>query len=196
MLSAERVRRVLAAAVIVALLGATNVACAMKEPEKKMTAREGRDKAVELVMSTAGQLDVTGWWPRNGVAWAQECSLGGGKIGASYGYDRWAPRGADPAGDAQRVVDYWESLGMTVRVVDQGGPVVYGEGGSVLRAEFDTNASDNSYSVGAVARCAPGDAVRLNDEDEAEREKGAVLPGDEGIVIQDDPRFTPDPNAR
>jgi hypothetical protein len=190
--------RTLAAATAVLMMGMTITACAEKEPEnttsektaseQTMPAREGRDRVVELVINTTKQLDVTGWWPRNGVAWAQECSPGEGEEGASYGYDRWAPQGTAHIEDAKRVAEYWESLGMTVRTVNPTThPTVFAEGGPVLRAEFDTDASDKSYSIGATAPCSPGDAVSLNDEDEAERNQGKVLPGDEGIVIREDP---------
>jgi hypothetical protein len=190
--------RILTAATAVLMMGMTITACAKKEPgntmsekatsERTMTAREGRDRVVELVMNTTKQLDVTGWWPRNGVAWAQECSPGEGEEGASYGYDRWAPQGTEHIEDAKRVAEYWESLGMSVRTVNPTThPTVFAEGGPVLRASFDTDASDKSYSIGATAPCSPGDAVALNDEDEAERNQGKVLPGDEGIVVREDP---------
>ena len=161
-------------------------------PEETISAREGRDRVVELVFNTAEQLDVTGWWPRNGVAGAQECapesSLGRGDATASYSYDRWAPQGTDHVGDAKRVADYWESLGMNVRTVNPTThPTVFGEGGPVARAEFDTYAADQSYMVGATAPCSPGDAFTLNEEDEAERDQGKVLPGDEGLVLQEEP---------
>ncbi|CEA08788.1 hypothetical protein BN1051_02146 [Arthrobacter saudimassiliensis] len=161
-------------------------------PEETISAREGRDRAVELVFNTAEQLDVTGWWPRNGVAWAQECtpksSRGLEHATASYSYDRWAPRGTDHIGDAKRVAEYWESLGMSVRIINPTThPTVFGEGGPVARAEFDTYAADQSYMVGATAPCSPGDAFTLNEEDEAERDQGKVLPGDEGLVLQEEP---------
>ncbi|WP_146361245.1 hypothetical protein [Arthrobacter yangruifuii] len=162
-------------------------------PEETISAREGRDRVVELVFNTTEQLDVTGWWPRNGVAAADECipksRSGIEHATASYSYDRWAPQGTDHVGDAKRVAEYWESLGMSVRTVNPAkDPVVFGEGGPVARAEFDTDASDQSYSIGATAPCSPGDAVTLNDEDEAERDQGKVLPGDEGLVLQDPPQ--------
>ncbi|MET4097379.1 hypothetical protein [Arthrobacter sp. UYCu712] len=157
-------------------------------PETTITAREGRDRVVDFVINTTKQLDVTGWWPRNGVAGAQECSLGNGEEGASYGYDHWAPQGTDHIEDAKRVAEYWKSLGMTVRTVNPTThPTVFAEGGPVLRAEFDSDASDKSYSIGATAPCSSGDAVALNDEDEADRNQGKVLPGDEGIVVREDP---------
>ncbi|MBP3044496.1 hypothetical protein KKR91_12995 [Arthrobacter jiangjiafuii] len=171
----------------------TITACAEKEPTTAISAREGRDRVVELVFNTAEQLDITGWWPRNGSAAAQECtpesSHGREDATASYSYDRWAPRGTDHIGDAKRVADYWESLGMTVRTVNPTThPTVFAEGGPVLRAEFDTYASDESYSIGATAPCSPGDAFTLNVEDSAERDQGKVLPGDEGLVLQEPPQ--------
>jgi hypothetical protein len=190
--------RILTAATAVLMMGMTITACAEKEPsttmsddatpEETISAREGRDRVVELVINTTKQLDVTGWWPRNGVAWAQECSLGTGGKGAGYGYDHWAPQGTNHIEDAKRVAEYWKSLGMTVRTVNPTThPTVYGEGGPVLRASFDTDRLREYYDVGAVAPCSPGDAVTLDDEDETERKQGKVLPGDEGVVVREDP---------
>ncbi len=194
--------RTLTAAIVVLMMGMTITACAEKEPEttmsekttpeKTITAREGRDRVVELVINTTKQLDVTVWWPRNGVAGAQECSLGNGEEGATYGYDHWAPQGTEHIEDAKRVAEYWESLGMTVRTVNPTThPTVFAEGGPVLRASFDTNAADKSYRVGATAPCSAGDAWELNVEDQAERDQGKVLPGDEGVIPKADPRDTP-----
>ncbi|MCQ1999369.1 hypothetical protein [Arthrobacter zhaoxinii] len=170
----------------------TITACAEKEPSTAISAREGRDRVVELVFNTADQLAVTGWWPRNGAAAADECipksRSGIEDATASYSYDRWAPRGTDHVGDAKRVAEYWESLGMSVRTVNPTThPTVFAEGGPVLRAEFDTYASDESYSIGATAPCSPGDAWTLNEEDSAERDQGKVLPGDEGLVLKEEP---------
>lgn len=189
--------RLLTAATAVLMMGTTITACADKEPhtrmsnnatqEKVISARDGRDRVVELVINTTKQLDVTGWWPRNGVAGAQECSLGTDKKGASYGYDHWAPQGTDHIEAAKRVAEYWKSLGMTVRTVNPTThPTVFAEGGPVLRASFDTNAADKSYRVGATAVCSTGDAWELNVEDQAERDQGKVLPGDEGVVVRED----------
>ena len=174
-------------------MGMTLTSCAEDEPNtlsvKKISDREGRDRVVELVFNTAEQLDVTGWWPRNGAAWAQECtpesSHGRGDATASYSYGRWALQGTDHIGDAKRVAEYWESLGMTVSTINPTkDPVVFAEGGPVLRAEFDTDAPEQSYSIGATAPCSPGDAFTLNEEDSAARDQGKVLPGDEGLVLE------------
>ncbi|WP_181026435.1 hypothetical protein [Rathayibacter tritici] len=118
--------------------------------------------------------------------------MGDGMKGASYSYDLWAPAGTDVEGDARKVAEFWESLGMTVRVTDTTPrPTVYGEGGPVLRASFDTGAVENQYNIGAVMPCSPGDAEQLLDDDNAQRDAGAVLPGDEGVVPKPDPRDPP-----
>jgi hypothetical protein len=68
---------------------------------------------------------------------------------------------------------------------------VVGEGGPVLRAMFETDGPDDLYPTGDVAPYAPADAAALNDEDEAERKSGRILPGDEGIVRGEDPKDRP-----
>ena len=78
---------------------------------------------------------------------------------------------------------------MSVRAVNPTThPTVFAEGGPALQAEFDTYGSDESYSIGATAPCSPGDAFTLHEEDSAERDQGKVLPGDEGLVLQEEPR--------
>lgn len=162
------------------------------KPVNTMSPREGRDKVVEFVIETTKQLDIQGWWPRSGAASPDVCSLAGGETGASYSYSHWAPEGADFAGDAKKVAAYWESLGMVVRVEDSiPRPMVFGSGGPVLRAVFVTGGVEDSYHVDAEARCAPGDAVGMLREDNAQREAGAVLPGDEGVVLKPRSRQKP-----
>ncbi|PPF15555.1 hypothetical protein C5E02_00705 [Rathayibacter rathayi] len=187
--------------VAVVLLVGTMAGCAEREarPVSTMSPREGRDRVVEFVRDSAGRLDVEGWWPRSGAAVPDECGLGDGVKGASYSYAWWAPAGTDFEGDARKVADYWESLGMRVRVTDTTPrPTVYGEGGPVLRASFDTGAVENQYNIDAVMPCAPGDFGSLLDEDQAQRAAGVVLPGDEGIVLRPRPGQlipTPEPTA-
>ena len=147
-----------------------------------MTAREGRDKVVQLVQDSSKQLDVTGWWAR-GTASASPCESDPNNA-SQYSYRYWAPQGSDQRGDAQKIAAYWESLGMSVYVTgeDTDWPVVYGSGGPVLRASFDTSAAERSYQLGATAPCSPGDNVDFIREDDAARERGEVLPGDDVMV--------------
>lgn len=193
-------RSILPVAVSVSVIITTMSACAGEgvKPVNTMSPREGRDQVVELVVETSRRLNIEGWWPRNGVAAPDVCSLDGGGEGASYSYEHWAPQGTEFDEDARKVAAYWQSLGMSVRVTDSTSrPTVYAEGGSVLRASFMTSTTDNSYRIGAVARCAPGDAARLLDEDNAQREAGVLLPGDEGVVEKPSARrkIMPTPQA-
>ncbi len=182
--------RLVAVIAMLIAAGLTSASCAKDEAE--ITPREGRDQVVEFVKNTTVQTNMNGWWPRNGAAVAGECGLGNGAEGASYNFDLAAPNGSDHVATARLVADYWEWLGMTVRIVNPSKhPVVFGEGGPVLRAMFDTFGPDDLYLVGAVAPCAPGDAVMLNDKDEAERKSGKILPGDEGVVSGKEARVRP-----
>lgn len=186
-------------ALVMVVLTGTMSACTEEGANQVNTTspREGREKVVDLVVDTTKQLDIQGWWPRTGAAVPDVCSLAGGAEGASYSYAHEAPQGTDFLGDARSVAAYWESLGMSVRVVDSTPrPAVFGEGGPVLRASFDTGAADKTYRVDAVARCATGDAALMFSEDNAEREAGVVLPGDEGIVMKSNPwKNSPTPLA-
>ncbi|MGM1018925.1 MAG: hypothetical protein ACQEW8_15430 [Actinomycetota bacterium] len=137
---------------------------------------------IAFVEGTAELLGGEGWLPDHG-AWAEGCTLPNGDRGASYGYALLAEQGTDFDADAQKVAEHWESLGMNVRVVEQGGPVVYATGGPVVRAAFGTGPT--LYDVGAVAECVPGDSAELNEEDHAERAKGNVLPGDVDVYFHD-----------
>ncbi|MFF8819299.1 hypothetical protein ACF07D_15020 [Leucobacter sp. NPDC015123] len=147
-----------------------------------MTAREGRDKVVQLVKDSAQQLDVTGWWAR-GTASASPCE-GDPDNASQYGYAYWAPEGGDPHADAAKMAAYWESLGMSVYIAgaDKKHPGVFATGGPVLRASFDTGAAERSYRIGAIAPCSPGEDYLLNREDSAARKRGEVLPGDDVMV--------------
>jgi len=156
--------------------------CAGCTSEAEIGAREGRDRVVKLVVDTAGLLGGEAWNARKGAAWAEGCSLGGEVKGAHYSFDLWAPRGERGIEDARRVAAYWKTLGMNVWVTDTPYPTVFGEGGPALRASFMTGAPDNAYNVGAVAPCAPGDAFELNNRDDAARDRGHALPGDEFLV--------------
>ncbi len=145
----------------------------------KMTPREQRDVLVKFAWDTTERLSLSGWHPRN-VAWAQECGEGG----AAYAYDLWVPAGSDVIGDARKVQAYWESLGMSVRMVNgTTTPTLFAEGGPVLRASFDTDDVGGSYHVGGIAPCRPGDAYELNEQDNADRVAGKILPGDEGVEV-------------
>ncbi|GAA2845327.1 hypothetical protein FB468_3048 [Leucobacter komagatae] len=156
--------------------------CDTKPEEPELTAREGRDKAVQLVEDTSKEIDVTGWWAR-GPAYAGPCE-GDPDSSSQYSYAYWAPEGENPHADAEKIAEYWESLGMSVYIegAEKAHPGVFAAGGPVLRASFDTGAAERSYRIGAIAPCSPGAYHLFNEEDDAARELGELLPGDDVMV--------------
>ncbi len=165
-----------------------------------MTVREGRDAIVGLVGGTIQLLGTDGWYPRPFVH-AQGCRLDGNLKGARYVFDVWGPQGTDHIVDAKAVAEYWESLGMEVWIanLEKGNPVVFGSGGPVHNASFDTIGTNGLYSLGAVAHCSKGHDITLNDEDNAQRDDGIILPGDPGWIPQANGPITdelaPEPSA-
>ncbi|AZZ55728.1 hypothetical protein C5E08_07395 [Rathayibacter iranicus] len=171
-----------------------------EEERPTLTPQENRIALVQFVRDTAQQLDIDGWWPRNGSASPYDCTQANRDRGARYDFDLLAPRGPDERTDPTRaairehsadvVADYWRSLGMTVTILstDARYPTVYADGGPVHRASFATDGPNDSYMVGATSYCQPGDVTSIRDNDDAKRAAGAVLPGDEGTIDRNDPR--------
>lgn len=148
-----------------------------------MTPHEARDTVLNFVVDTSEHVDAENWSAETGAAVPQNCTLDNGEEGAAYQFRLWsADRSSDSMLEADRIVEYWDSLGMDTRVADHGGhPVVYGTGGPVVRASFDTDAAGESYSIGAVAPCTPGNAADLKREANTQREDGERVPGDEYV---------------
>ncbi|PPI47572.1 hypothetical protein C5E08_07850 [Rathayibacter iranicus] len=148
---------------------------------------------VEFVRDSAAVVPAEGWSTGEGAPRANVCGLGWGSTGAQFAYTYWALPNSDFNGDAQRVAEYWRSLGMSVRVTDSTPwPTVYGEGGPVLRASFDTSSSwDGRYSMDAVSRCEPGDSDELNRSYQRRQAEGEVQPGDEPSMSQEDQDWKP-----
>ena len=175
-------RLVRAASYLTAIVVVSTGCTATPNQEHAMDAVEHRDLVVNLVIDTTEQLDVEGWEASHGAAKPQGCTLDNGDEGTAYKFSLWADRGTSHEADAQRIVEYWESLGMDTRVVDHGGyPVVYATGGPVQRASFTTDAAQESYRVGAISYCAPGDATELRRAADERRKNGERFPGDEYV---------------
>lgn len=157
---------------------------------------DNRRGVVEFVRASAAAVPAEGWSTREGAPRASVCELDWGQKGARFVYNYWAFPNSDFSGDAQRVAEYWRSLGMSVRVTDSTPwPTVYGEGGPVLRASFDTSSSwDGRYSLGAVSRCEPGDSDELNRSYQRRLAEGEVQPGDEPSMSQEDRKWKPPPS--
>ncbi|MHC2184669.1 hypothetical protein ACVLV4_000293 [Rathayibacter agropyri] len=157
---------------------------------------DNRRGVVEFVRDSAAAVPAEGWSTREGAPRADVCGLGWGSKGAQFAYTYWAFPNSDFHGDAQRVAEYWRSLGMSVRVTDSTPwPTVYGEGGPVLRASFATSSAwDNRYRLGAVSRCEPGDSRELNRSYQRRLAEGEVQPGDEPSMSQEDRKWKPSPS--
>ena len=158
-----------------------------QQDDAQMTPHHGRDAVIQLVVDTTEQLDAGNWTAATGTATAQSCTMSNGDQGAAYQFVLWSTeRSNDVDSAAERVAKYWESFGATTRIVAHGSyPVVYGTDGPVKNTSFDTDAAGGTYSITAVAHCAPGDASQLKREAIEQRENGQILPGDEYVPTEE-----------
>ncbi|WP_153038831.1 hypothetical protein, partial [Rathayibacter tanaceti] len=181
-----RLLRALSAMLAVLLLSA----CGGSAP---VSPEENRSGVVEFVKESAAVVPGEGWSTNEGTPPADRCGLGWGRRGARFAYNYWARPGVDLEGDAQRVAEYWRSLGMSVRVTDSTPwPTVYGEGGPVQRASFATSSAwADRYSIGAVSWCEPGDWMALNRDFRRRAQEGEVQPGDEPRMSEEEQAWTP-----
>jgi len=125
-----------------------------------MTPQESRDALARTIAATAALIDGPDWAETSEPA-PQECETGWA-TGTKYGYAYSAPRpDRDRLADVEKVAEYWESLGMDIRIDIPSGPVVYGSGGPVQNISFSTDPGD--YGIGGTSLCAPGEPA---DEDE------------------------------
>lgn len=149
-------RTVMAVVVSTSFFGLS--ACTMSK-EATMSPSEARDALVRTIEDTAAQLDVHGW-NRDHAPEIGEC----GAQRANYAYGYGAPASdSDHAADAEVVADYWRSLGMQVRVVEDPLYVVYGAGGPVDGLSFSTAPGD--YYIAGESLCVPGDADEIRKQD-------------------------------
>ena len=143
-----------------AVLG-TMTACAGSK-EEEVSPEQARDALVSTVEDSAALLNVSGWtW--DGAPEVGNCGQSRGeRVNYTYGYGAPPPDG-DRASDAEKVADYWRSLGMEVRVVDEPLIVVYAKGGPVGGLSFSTAPGD--YHIAGTSLCVPGDAKAIRDQD-------------------------------
>lgn len=64
-----------------------------------LTPQENRVALVDFVRDTTRQLDIKGWWPRNGSASPYDCTGANRDRGARYDFDLLAPRGPEERTD-------------------------------------------------------------------------------------------------
>jgi len=127
-----------------------------------MSPEQARDALVSTVEESASLLNVRGWtW--DGAPEVGNCGQRSGeRVNYTYGYGAPPPDG-DRAADAQKIADYWRSLGMEVRVVDKPLIVVYASGGPVGGLSFSTAPGD--YHIAGTSLCVPGDASEIRKQD-------------------------------
>lgn len=103
--------------------------------EDVMSPEESRDVLVESIAETAALIEGPGW-VEDGEPSPQPCAVGGAR-GTKYAHGMWAPPQPDRdwLADVEKVAEYWESLGMDVRIV-RSGPAVFGSGGSGAEHQF------------------------------------------------------------
>lgn len=134
--------------VLIALIATASLAGCVQEEE--MTPGEARSSLIQITQDTAALLDVVGW-ERHGDATVGPCG-----DGVNWAYVESAPvPDSAPLDDAKTVADYWESLGITVRINTEKSPVVFGSGGPVTAISF--GAGPNTYNIAGTSACAPGD---------------------------------------
>lgn len=116
-----------------------------------------QDDLVNLVTKTATLVDPEGWSDLGKPSWGS-CSVDGGDgVRASWFYTR-EPL-TEHTSNAQRVADYWASLGMNVRVVSEPTVSVYAEGAAAASIAFHTE--PGLYSVSGTSVCVPGTSEEM-----------------------------------
>jgi hypothetical protein len=120
-----------------------------------MTPEQARDQTMSVLNGTISASGVPDWvLDGDGSAIPQQCNADG-EGGVTFGHGGYATTpGEDPAADAQRVADYWTSIGIESRIVSDPTPTVFGRGGPVNAISFGT-APGCTISLGGV--CVPGD---------------------------------------
>jgi len=145
------------------------------------TIEQARQDPIDLVTATTEILASDNWESASGTPWPGTCTLPNGEDGTYYSYSlRTDQRSYDMDADVQKVIDYWESLGVSTRIVDHGEyPTVYATGGPVVRASFMSKIPGaDKYKVGAVGGCAPGDSLELMQVENDRAEQRGIIPGD------------------
>lgn len=149
------------AAAVVALIAAVLLAgCTPNAKENPaVTPHEARDALVKTIHDTAARLAVEGW---NEDSAPDVAACDAAEPSVEYGYGYGAPSGTEHLADAEKVAAYWKTLGMSVRIVTEPDPVVFGTGGPVKAVSFSTAPGD--YYIDGTSLCVSGDIDTLSDE--------------------------------
>ncbi|MFG6278495.1 hypothetical protein [Microbacterium sp. 5K110] len=130
-----------------------------------MSPEDARDQALTILNGTIEAAGGSDWTLiRQGFAAPQECRVDN-QDGVSFAHGAFTTNlGADPAGDVQRVADYWTSLGIDSRIESRPVPAVFGSGGPVKAISFAT-APTYAISLGGI--CVPGNPYDYYDQSPA-----------------------------
>ncbi len=139
-------------------------ACA-NGPQEEITPEASRQALIAVVQDTATLLAADGWDEISPPVWGP-CSLDSDE-GANVAWAYAREPLTDHESNAKKVADYWESLGMAVRIVSEPAYSVYATGGPVDGLAFHTE--PGLYGLSGTSQCVPGDAVDLIDEQQGER---------------------------
>ncbi|MDQ1082302.1 MULTISPECIES: hypothetical protein [Microbacterium] len=122
-----------------------------------MTPEQARDQTMSVLDGTMAASGATGWVrDAQGEPIPQDCQIDD-RPGVTFGHGGYAGTpGTDPAADAQRVVDYWTSIGIDSRVVTDPVIVVFGSGGPVKAISFATSPT---YAISLGGICVPGNPL-------------------------------------
>ncbi len=143
---------------VLGILVAAATLASCSTPQGASTPAEQVEAQLTTVMyDTADQLNVGEWSPIGGRPRPAPCigtetSKFGWSIGADY-------QGKEPLEDAKVVRDYWQSLGMSARLVDGPNPSVYGSGAGAAAIEFSSG--PRRYSIWATSLCGAGNSADL-----------------------------------
>lgn len=141
----RRLAMITASALTIALAG-----CTVQSAER-ISADQARDALQWLISDTAEQLGDGPWNEVVGSPYASSC---GSADTVKFAYSVNTELGINPRADAEKVADYWSSLGMSVKLSD--GPVlaVFGSGGPVSVVSFGTGPA--LYSISGTSLCSTG----------------------------------------
>ena len=124
-----------------------------------MTPERAREQTLEILRATIAASGASDWvLDRDDVPLPQQCDIDG-KQGVGFNHGGYAvTEGSDPAADAQRVAEYWASVGIEARVVTDPVPRVFGGGGPVDAISFSTSPG---YTISVGGTCVPGNAFEF-----------------------------------
>lgn len=123
-----------------------------------MTPDEARDALVATIENTASKVNVGGWNHDRSPEPGDCGERRGERVDFMYGYGAPSP-GTGFEADAQTVADFWRSLGMQVRIVDDPVYTVYATGGPIEGLSFSTAPGD--YYISGTSLCVEGDAKAI-----------------------------------